>query len=69
MIKSKTKNERNLEKFLTLDPGSLEYITLRSELKQHLTDPGMLEKSNLVNDELKEETRIILDAFEAITNG
>jgi len=69
MIKSKTKNERNLEKFLTLDPGSLEYITLRSELKQHLTDPGMLEKSSLVNDELKEETRIILDAFEAITNG
>ena len=69
MIKNKTKNDRNLEKLLTLDPGSLEYITLRSELKQHLTDPGILERSNLVNDELKEEARIILDAFEAITNG
>jgi len=65
----KIKKKHNLEKLLTLDPGSLEYMTLRSELKKHLTDPGMFEKSNLVNDELKDEARIIMDAFEAITNG
>ncbi len=69
MIKNKTKNGRTLEKLLTLEPGSLEYITLRSELKKHLTDPGILERFSLVDDELKEEARIILDAFEAITNG
>ncbi len=73
MIKHKTKNttanSRNLEKLLTLNPGSLEYIALRTELKRHLTDPGLLEKSDLASDELKNEARIIMDAFEAITNG
>ena len=62
MIKNKTKKDLNLEKLLTLDPGSLEYMTLRNELKKHLTDPGMFEKSNLVNDELKDEARIIMRA-------
>jgi len=69
MTKNKTKNGQNLEKLLTLAPGSLEYTTLRSELKKHLIDPGMFEKSNLANDELKNEARFIMDAFEAITNG
>jgi len=69
MIKNNTKNHRNLEKLLTLTPGSLEYKTLRSEIKKHLTNPGMFEKSKLVNNELKDEARIIMDAFEAITNG
>ncbi len=67
--KLKTKNDHTLEKFLSSSPGSLEHITLRSELKQHLTDPGILERSDRTSEELRIEARTILDAFEAVTNG
>ena len=67
--KKKTKNDSTLKKFLASSPGSFEYITLRSELKYHFIDPGILEKSDLASNDLKEEARTILDAFEAITNG
>ena len=66
---TKTRNDHSLKKFLNLAPGSSEYITLRSELKRHLTDPGSLERSDLANEELRREARTISDAFEAITNG
>ena len=65
----KTKNDLSLKKFLSSSPGSSEYITLRNELKRQLTDPGSLEQSDLVTEELREEARTISDAFEAITNG
>ncbi len=67
--KNKAKIDQTLEKFLSSSPGSLEYITLRSELKQHLTDPGILEKSERTSEQLRVEARTVLDAFEAITNG
>lgn len=67
--KIKTKNDQTLEKFLSSSPGSFEYITLRSELKKHLTDPGILERSDRTSDELRTEARTVLDAFEAVTNG
>lgn len=67
--KIKTKNDQILEKYLSAIPGSLEHITLRSELKQNLTDPGILERSERTSDELRKEARTVLDAFEAITNG
>jgi len=67
--KIKTKNDRILEKFLSSSPGSLEHITLRSELKQGLTNPGILERSERTSEKLRKEARTILDAFEAITNG
>ena len=66
---AKTKNDLSLKKFLSSSPGSSEYITLRNELKRQLTDLSSLEKSDLVSEELREEARIISDAFEAITNG
>ncbi len=71
MIKetTKTKNDLSLKKFLTLAPGSSEYITLKNELKLKLTDPGSLERSDLTSEDLREEARTISDAFEAITNG
>jgi hypothetical protein len=67
--KKKTNYGQILEKYLSSNPGSLEYITLRSELKNHLTDPGIFERSETAGEDLRDEARIILDAFEAITNG
>ncbi|MCK5672310.1 MAG: hypothetical protein KAH95_02980 [Spirochaetales bacterium] len=71
MIKDKIniKNDQTLEKFLSSSPGSSEYITLRSELKYKLTDPGILERSERASEQLRVEARSVLDAFEAITNG
>ena len=71
MIKEqiKTKNKKTLEKFLSSGPESLEYITLKSELQLHLTDPGIFEKSDRASEELRSEARTIMDAFEAVTNG
>lgn len=66
---TKTKNDLSLKNFLSSSPGSSEYLTLRNELKRCLTDLGSLEQSDLVSQELREETRTISDAFEAITNG
>lgn len=65
----KTKNDQTLEKFLSSSPGSLEYITLKSELKRNLIDPGILERSDRTSEALRKEASTILDAFEAITNG
>lgn len=67
--KLKAKNDQTLEKFLSSSPGSLEYITLRSELKQRLTDPGILERSERTSEKLRIEARTVLDAFESVTNG
>jgi len=67
--KIKTKNNKTLEKFLSSGPESLEYITLKSELQRHLTDPGIFEKSDRASEELRTEARTIMDAFEAVTNG
>ncbi|RKX85844.1 MAG: hypothetical protein DRP58_05230 [Spirochaetes bacterium] len=71
MIKDKMKIKKNLtlENFLSSEPGSLEYITYRSELKQHLKDPGILERSDRTSEQLRKEARTVMDAFEAVTNG
>ena len=67
--KIKQKNDHTLEKFLSSSPGSLEYITLKSELNKNLIDPGILERSKRTSEELRKEARTVLDAFESITNG
>ena len=65
----KTKNDLSLKNFLSSSPESSEYTALKNELRKKLTDLSSLERSNMVNDELREEARTVSDAFEAITNG
>ncbi len=51
-----------------MSPESVEYGTLKEEIKLHLTDPGSLEQFARTSG-IREEVQTILDAFEATTNG
>ncbi len=60
-----------IRNYINTDRNSPDYEAERRNLASEITDPVVLDRSSLLPDDspLKIESQIIMDAFEAVTNG
>jgi len=60
-----------IRNYINSKKNSADYKEIRDALVRKITDPGVLDRSTILSDSsrLKKESQIIIDAFEAVTNG
>lgn len=60
-----------IRNYINTDSSSAAFKDVREALVREINDPGVLDRSSILSDSspLKKEAQIIIDAFEAVTNG